>query len=77
MGDFHPTCPKCSTFMDRGYIPDYANSDVVVLQAVWTPGDPRPRRFQTGIRTDPGAQIPLTAYRCPSCGYVELYARLA
>lgn len=77
MGDFHPTCPKCSTFMNRGHIPDYANSSVVVLQAVWAPGDPQPRRFQTGIKVDPDAQIPLTAYRCASCGYVEFYARPA
>jgi hypothetical protein len=75
MGDFHPTCPKCNEFMDRGHIPDYAHGDVMALQTVWSPGDPVPRRFQTGIKADRDAQIPVTAYRCAACGFVELYAR--
>jgi hypothetical protein len=78
MGDFHPTCPKCSTFMSRGHMPDYANGDVIALQAVWAPGDPKPRRFyMTGIKANPNEQIPLTAYRCSTCGLVEFYARPA
>jgi hypothetical protein len=75
MGDFHATCPKCGKFMNRGHMPDYSYSDAIVLQAVWAPGDPKPRRFQTGIKADFDAQIPLTAYRCPACGFVEFYAR--
>jgi predicted nucleic-acid-binding Zn-ribbon protein len=27
-----------------------------------------------GIKVKTKEQIPLIAYRCPSCGYVELYA---
>jgi hypothetical protein len=23
MGDSHPTSPKCTTFMDRGHVPDF------------------------------------------------------
>lgn len=75
MGDFHPKCPKCDVFMNRGFVPDYANANMVVLCAVWAPGDPRPRRFQPGIKVDTDTQIPLTAYRCAACGYVEFYAR--
>lgn len=75
MGDFHPTCPKCGKFMNRGHLPDYANGNVVVLQAVWAPGDPEPRRFQTGIKAHPGTEIPLAAYRCSTCGFIEFYAR--
>jgi hypothetical protein len=75
MGDFHPTCPKCSKFMNRGHIPDYAHGDSVVLQTVWAPGDPQPRRWQAGIKADRDAQIPVIAYRCTECGFVEFYAR--
>ena len=57
MGDFHPTCPKCNKLMNRGHMPDHAYGDARVLQAVWAPGDPEPRRFQTGIKADPDAQI--------------------
>jgi ribosomal protein S27AE len=78
MGDFHPACPKCGTFMNRGHMPDYANGDVIVFRAVWAPGDPEPRRFYlSGIKADPDNQIPLTAYRCSACGFVEFYARPA
>ena len=78
MGDSHPTCPKCDAFMDRGHLPDYAHGDVVVFQAAWAPGDPEPRRFfLSGIKADAEAHIPLAAYRCSACGFVEFYARSA
>jgi hypothetical protein len=46
-----------------------------VLQTRWSRGDPEPRRFIGGIKWEKGEQIPLTAYRCTSCGFVEFYAR--
>jgi hypothetical protein len=72
MGDFHPICPKCSKPMDRGHIPDAAHS--VVLQQRWSRGDPEPRRFVGGIKWEADEQLPLLAYRCSGCGFVELYA---
>jgi len=33
-----------------------------------------PRDRVGGIRYDRDEVIPLTAYRCPSCGFVEFYA---
>jgi Domain of unknown function (DUF6487) len=75
MGDFHPRCPKCEKSMDRGHIPDLAHG--AVQQASWAPGEAIARRFLGGIKYEAGETIPLSAYRCPSCGYVELYARPA
>jgi hypothetical protein len=75
MADFHPRCPKCDETMDRGHVPDVAHAQA--LLSSWAPGEPEPRRFLGGIKYDAGALMPLTAYRCPSCGLVELYARPA
>jgi len=33
-----------------------------------------PRDHVGGIKYDRDEVIPLTAYRCPSCGFVEFYA---
>lgn len=75
MSDSEPTCSKCRASMNRGHVPDYAHGDVIARETVWSSGDPKPRRFQTGIKVDSDAEIPLMAYRCVACGYVEFYAR--
>jgi hypothetical protein len=72
MADFHPRCPKCDKLMDRGHLPDAAHGHVVLSS--WAPGDPEPRRFFGGIKYHAKDVIPLVAYRCPKCGYVEFYA---
>ena len=73
MSDFHARCPKCDKPMDRGHVPDTTHGGV--LQSSGAPGEPEPRRFIGGIKYRADALIPLSAYRCPSCGYVEFYAR--
>ena len=75
VADFHPQCPKCEKFMDRGHLPDVSHG--TVLQSSWAPGEAERRRFFGGIKYHAGNLIPLSAYRCPGCGYVEFYARPA
>ena len=75
MADFHPVCPKCDKPMDRGHVPDFGYGQI--LQSGWAPGEPESRRFVGGIKYEADEQIPLIAYRCPACGYVEFYARPA
>jgi hypothetical protein len=75
MADFHPQCPKCSKLMERGYVPDVSHSQV--YQGSWARGIPEQRRFVGGIKHKQSDTIPVDAYRCPSCGYVEFYARPA
>ena len=58
--------------MDRGHIPDVTNSGVA--QSGWAPGDPEVRRFVGGIKYHADEVIPILAYRCSACGYVEFYA---
>jgi hypothetical protein len=58
--------------MDPGHIPDLGHG--MWVQGTWSSGLPVPRRFMGGIKYDKKAQIPMIAYRCPKCGYVEVYA---
>ncbi len=67
-----PRCPKCQKTMELGHIPDQGHGHV--NQAGWSRGEPERQRFFGGIKFRAKEQLPLTAFRCPSCGYVELYA---
>lgn len=66
-----PTCPKCRTIMHTGFILDHGHG--VQTVSTWAAGPPQ-KSFWTGIKS-PSEMIPLSAYRCGNCGYVELYAR--
>jgi hypothetical protein len=59
--------------MEEGHVPDIGRNRAT--RSVWSPGPGEARAFFGGIKFKKKEQIPLTAYRCPSCGYVELYAK--
>lgn len=65
-------CPKCQKAMEPGHIPDVGYG--VIVQSSWSAGSPEHRRYLGGIKYRKKEQIPLAAYRCPRCGYVELFA---
>jgi len=67
-----PRCPKCQKTMERGHVPDIGHGQIYLTG--WSPGAPERRRFLGGIKFRAKEQLPLTAFRCPGCGYVELYA---
>jgi hypothetical protein len=67
-----PRCPKCQKTMERGHIPDVGHGRV--YHTGWSRGEPEQQRFFGGIKFRPKEQVLLTAFRCPGCGYVELYA---
>ncbi|MDB4886621.1 MAG: hypothetical protein JWN79_2059 [Gemmatimonadetes bacterium] len=59
--------------MELGHMPDTTERGLV--QSRWTPGAPEEVRFlgmSAGIK--PKESVPVTAYRCSKCGYLELYA---
>lgn len=66
-------CPRCQKKMEPGHIPDLGHG--VVVQSSWAAGMPRVRRFLGGIVYQKKQIVPMMAYRCPRCGYVELYAK--
>jgi hypothetical protein len=60
--------PKCKQPMQEGYLREETR------QSRWYEGPPRRWLGMTmvGWATK---QLPITAYRCPSCGYLESYAK--
>ncbi len=69
------SCNKCHTAMEVGYVPDRSYGPT--LLPTWYSGVPENAGFwkSSGIRRvlyQDG--VPLTAYRCPKCSHVELYA---
>ena len=56
-----PVCVKCGKTTEKGHLMTQLTA------AMWY--GPKTRRFQK-------KQASVTAYRCPKCGYVELWAPL-
>jgi predicted nucleic-acid-binding Zn-ribbon protein len=67
-------CPKCQKTMEEGHVPDHTGHNNAT-QSAWAHGLVERLRFLGGIKVRRKELIPLAAYRCPSCGYVELYAK--
>lgn len=65
-------CPKCQRKMEQGHLPDVAHG--AVMLGTWSPGLAVVRKYIGGIKYDKRIQMPLIAYRCSRCGYVELFA---
>ena len=65
-------CPKCGSIMEQGFVLDNAHAARVVSH--WAPGAPL-KSFWTGTKKPDGELVPIGAYRCPSCGFLEMYAR--
>jgi Domain of unknown function (DUF6487) len=67
----NPTCPKCDSQMDEGFIVD--NTYGERLQSQWVEGKPQ-RSFWTGVKLAKDAKHPVATFRCEKCGYLESYA---
>lgn len=66
-------CPKCNMRMERGFIPDYSRGTVLV--GCWLKGVPQKTSWLLGsTQASSGEYFPVGAFRCPKCGFVELYA---
>jgi predicted RNA-binding Zn-ribbon protein involved in translation (DUF1610 family) len=56
--------------MTEGFVPVVVRS---VKPAAWQAGKPE-RSIWTGIKLRSEQQVPLVAFRCDECGYLEFYA---
>ena len=65
-------CPKCNGGMEQGFVADHAHGPRLVSR--WAPGAPV-KSFWMGTKIAEQRLIPIGAYRCSSCGYLESYAR--
>ncbi len=66
-------CPKCQGEMIQGFIPDYAHGASQLLVSSWVEGQPR-RSWWQGTKVPLEGGIPIGAFRCEECGYLEFYA---
>lgn len=66
------TCPKCQGAMLQGFIPGFSQVNMEFLSS-WHPGVPQ-RSFWSGIRRSPTGGLPIRAFHCAGCGFLELYA---
>jgi hypothetical protein len=67
-----PPCPKCRTRTQEGFALDRYR-DSTYEAAEWIEG--RPAYGFLGMRLWGRSRFPIKAYRCPACGFLELYAK--
>ena len=63
-------CPKCSGEMVQGFILDSTYGRSIVSS--WVEGPPKSSFW--GLKVPFEGGIPIGAFRCKECGYLELYA---
>jgi hypothetical protein len=65
-------CPKCNGRMEQGFIIDFTHGGRMVSS--WAPGAPQ-KSFWRGTYAEEDRLVPIGAFRCESCGFLESYAR--
>jgi predicted nucleic-acid-binding Zn-ribbon protein len=66
-------CPKCQAEMVQGFILDYSEGASKSVSS-WVEGQPK-KSFWSGLKNTPvGGGMPIGAFRCKRCGYLEFYA---
>lgn len=66
-------CPKCNGEMVQGFMPQHIYGAGLQL-GQWVEGLPQ-KSFWSGLSMRRRQSIPIGAYRCKSCGFLEAYAR--
>jgi len=64
-------CVKCQGEMVQGFIPDYVEGAKYISS--WVEGQPQSSVWAY-TKVPFGGGIPIGAYRCKGCGYLEFYA---
>ncbi|MFD0892584.1 hypothetical protein KBB96_14265 [Luteolibacter ambystomatis] len=65
-------CPKCSDVMQIGFIPDFSYG-AAALETKWFYGEVT-KGFFGGVKASPMGGIPVHAWRCAGCGFLEFFA---
>jgi hypothetical protein len=69
----HPTCLRCKTPMEEGFLLDSAHAGL--RQARWCVGTPQPSFWNGEVQSHQFVHArKVTTFRCPTCGYLESYA---
>ena len=72
MSEDDKQCPKCEGRMAQGFVPDFSHGGAIAGR--WNAGSPRKSFFGglKGLWYSDG--IPIAAFRCGRCGFMEFYA---
>jgi len=65
------TCPKCAVQLSEGFLLERARHGRGVTE--WIEGKPVVS-FWTGLDLRGRTRLPVATWRCPRCGFLELYA---
>ena len=65
-------CPKCKGEMVQGFVPDFFQHGATYVEA-WHPGQPK-KSFWTRTKARVAEGVPIGAFRCRKCGFLEFYA---
>jgi predicted nucleic acid-binding Zn ribbon protein len=65
-------CPKCDGAMEQGFVMDFTHGSRLVSS--WVPGPPM-KSFWFGTQMPAERLVPIGAFRCTRCGFLESYAR--
>jgi predicted nucleic-acid-binding Zn-ribbon protein len=72
MSNQQQLCSKCGNSMEAGFIVDHGHANSPQVET-WVEGEPR-KSFWSGLKISDRLQLPVTTYRCQTCGYLEAYA---
>jgi len=62
--------PKCDGEMVQGFVPDY--SPAAIFVSGWHEGKPK-KSFWTVAKAPLDEGVPIGAFRCGKCGFLEFY----
>ena len=67
-------CPKCAGKLIQGFMPDRTHGGTFLHR--WHKGAPSfsLKSFWSEMRCNWSDSIPIAAFRCEACGFLELYA---
>ena len=65
-------CPKCKGEMAQGFVPDFYSHSAVLVGG-WHEGQPK-KSFWTRTKAPFLEGIPIGAFRCQKCGFLEFYS---
>jgi hypothetical protein len=67
-------CLRCNGVMEQGFVPDKGDSFIPGIQT-WVEGLPE-QSIWTGLKLKGRRVIPVTTFRCTTCGFLESHAAL-
>lgn len=66
-------CPKCQSEMVQGFVPDYWYKGGTSYVVAWFAGPPK-KSIWSKTKAPVGDGVPIGAFRCQKCGFLEFYA---